>query len=322
MTYELEVVFHILASPSSKLNEKVTPERIEEILKGVNALYAGASGGADMRVRFVPATHDPQGVPLAEKGIVRTTIQPESLSYTTVRLSQKGGFYHRQSWDVRRFINIFLFRFAESKTAGVSTYPDMPAHHPLSGLQIYHPDNLDAHNPCVTLNESQLGNWKKGTEEAPNNGAVIYVTAHELGHYLGLYHPFQGGGDRHDFCDDTKEYDRTDYEYRLPTLKQEVYTAIYMQNVSEQEAMKRLYMRTPLENSAASFVSTNIMDYYETYGNHFTPDQVARVRQCLYHSPTLPGPKLPETEQEKQTRSLLPAPAYRPRCIACGGAHH
>ncbi len=312
-TYELEVICHVLASSSSELNEKITSERLREILNGINNLYAGGGGGADVHVRFVLAKNDPQGQPLDEEGIVRASITSNYLPYLTVRSDQKGGVYHSQSWDFKRYINVYIFRFQETETYGVSTFPDMPSEHSLPGLQHYHSSNLDQHNPCVMLNEIIFGAWKKGSEKAPLNSRAIYVMGHELGHYLGLYHPFKSGPYHHDFCNDTKEYDRAAYEVQHKKLLEEEIMDIYEKGLSSDEVVKKRYMRTPLDGSAP-FLSTNIMDYYDTYGHSLTPDQVKRIRECLYYSPTLPGPKI---TSESETRGIAPIMPYKVECVVC-----
>lgn len=314
MTYELEVIFHVLASSSSELNEKITSERMQDILNGVNDLYAGKSGGPDIRVRFVLAKNYPDGRRLEEAGIVRTSISQDHLAYTTVRLDSKDGEFHQQSWDIKQYINVYIFRFEESGIYGVSTYPDMPANHLLKGLQRYHPSNLDWHNPCVALNETAFGGWKKSSGKSPVNTRAAYVTAHELGHYLGLYHPFKYGTDLQDYCDDTKEYDRHQYENKRKSLLQQEITDIYEKHLPEEEVVKRRYMRTPLDGSSP-FLSTNIMDYYDTYGNRFTDDQAKRMRECLYYSPILPGPKI---KTGVSTRAIAPVQPYKTKCVVCG----
>lgn len=190
----------------------------------------------------------------------------------------------------------------------------MPVNHRLKGLQGYYPSNLTMHNPCVTLNERTFGTWKKNSDSPLSNDVAIYVTAHELGHYLGLYHPFKYEDDLEDYCDDTKEYDRKKYEYGRKSLMEEVNSDIYEKGISEKEARKKLYMRIPLDGSSP-FLSTNIMDYYDTYGFQFTDDQTKRMRECLYYSPTLPGPKI---KIEAPTRAMAPVHPYKVNCVVCG----
>lgn len=316
MTYELPVVFHVLSPVSSDLNEKFTTERLQNLLNKVNDLYAGKSGGADVKVRFVLAQETPQGERLPEPGIVRATIDRQKLSYMSVRLDPEDGIFHKQSWDLRRYINLFVFPFLEKGISGVSTYPDMPEGHPVKGLYTYYPSNLTTHNSCVALSVSIFGDWTKDSGKQPDNKNAAYVTAHELGHYLGLYHPFLYGEDQEDFCPDTKEYDRDAYKSNFEELRQKVYHEIYVEGVAREVAYPKLLMRKPLDGSPA-FLSDNIMDYYETLGNRFTPDQARRMRECLYYSPTLPGPKI-LVDPVGSTRTVSPdGRPYRTKCVVC-----
>ena len=70
------------------------------------------------------------------------------------------------------------------------------------------------------------------------------------------------------------------------------------------EEKETLFMREDCE-TGEEFRSTNIMDYAYTEANRFTPQQVARIRYVLEHSPYIPGPKerLPE-QQTPTTKSV------------------
>ena len=80
--------------------------------------------------------------------------------------------------------------------------------------------------------------------------------AHELGHYLGLFHVFsEKGCDETDYCDDTENYDRTAYTEWLST---------FQGDPNDPE----LFNRTNCETGES-----------------------ARVRHVLENSPLIPGPK-------------------------------
>lgn len=53
------------------------------------------------------------------------------------------------------------------------------------------------------------------------------------------------------------------------------------------------------------FRSTNIMDYAYTEANRFTPQQAARIRYVLEHSPYIPGPKVRLPEQMPTTKAAF-----------------
>jgi hypothetical protein len=46
------------------------------------------------------------------------------------------------------------------------------------------------------------------------------------------------------------------------------------------------------------------MDYAYTEANRFTPQQAARIRYVLEHSPYIPGPKVRLPEQMPATKAL------------------
>ncbi|MEG2527512.1 MAG: zinc-dependent metalloproteinase lipoprotein, partial [Mucinivorans sp.] len=85
-----------------------------------------------------------------------------------------------------------------------------------------------------------------------------------------------------DYCKDTPNYDRAGYEDWLDN---------YMSTTPpENLKFPEMNMRTAIDGK--KFVSRNIMDYYWTWSNEFTPDQRTRVRHVLNYSPLMPGPKL------------------------------
>ena len=65
----------------------------------------------------------------------------------------------------------------------------------------------------------------------------------------------------------------------------------------DDEEKEMLLMREDCE-TGEEFRSTNIMDYAYTEANRFTPQQAARIRYVLEHSPYIPGPKVRLPEQQ------------------------
>ena len=59
-------------------------------------------------------------------------------------------------------------------------------------------------------------------------------------------------------------------------------------------------------DTGEEFRSTNIMDYAYTEANTFSPQQAARIRYVLEHSPYIPGPKVRLPEQQ-----VLPTKSVR-----------
>ena len=142
--------------------------------------------------------------------------------------------------------------------------------------------------------------------------------AHELGHYLGLFHSFSektvkdkseaaDDDDDSDYCDDTPSYNRiaygkwlTEYVSKAQAIKKDTTLS-----------MRELAKRTNSKDE--EWQSDNLMDYSICYSMRFTPEQANRIRQVLYYSPLIPGPKkvrprtrawdeMPETEDDLPIR--------------------
>lgn len=124
-----------------------------------------------------------------------------------------------------------------------------------------------------------------------NTADVVVTMAHELGHYLGLYHAFteheQDGsyqpvdscGDT-DYCKDTPPYNRIEYNNYLESL---------IGNNNNPNTTQMMLSRNSCDGK--TFESDNIMDYSLTMGFQITADQKKRIRNVLYYSPLIPGPK-------------------------------
>lgn len=57
--------------------------------------------------------------------------------------------------------------------------------------------------------------------------------------------------------------------------------------------VKQLAKRS--NNQGKEWQADNLMDYSICYSMRFTPDQAYRIRQVLYYSPLIPGPKKART---------------------------
>lgn len=123
-----------------------------------------------------------------------------------------------------------------------------------------------------------------------NNKDITMTLAHELGHFLALYHAFNENSSSPkldtDYCTDTKPYNRNQYMIGLNSW------------ISKNGPIGPIgsdgYEKNVMRNNSVEpevFRSTNIMDYAVSDANKFTEQQKERIMYSLHHSFFLPGPK-------------------------------
>ncbi len=159
MDYILPIVVHIIHNNGP---ENVTDAEVIQSIEWLNDGFANINYydqgvGVDTRIQFCLAKRDPDGN--ATSGINRV-VSP--LTDVTNDLAMKN----LSRWDPTRYINIWLVKVA----GGAGGYATLPGSHgsPTDG---------------VVMLASKIKNVGSG------HSTMI----HELGHYLGLYHTWQGG---------------------------------------------------------------------------------------------------------------------------------
>lgn len=315
--YQLPVVFHVLYQDASDKSQYVDANRLKEILLNVNDLWKGNIYGEseNMGVHFVLAKQDEAGKTMPIPGV-------EYIKYEGTYPIDAYDFMKQKSnlkyiWDPNEYINVMVYNFKEEEKSGlllgISHMPlTIKSDSALAGLETTEyrkiPKNRLSYAPCTSINSS-LHNGKsiintqstrytladKGKKGYEYSSADVNVTlAHELGHYLGLHHVFaEEKNDKGytsiddcqdtDYCEDTPSYNILEYNKMLTQ-----YIEQKKQN-HEQVQMKDVAKRINCSNE--SFLSENYMDYAISYSFRFTPDQKKRVRNVLYYSPLIPGPK-------------------------------
>ena len=294
--YRLPVVFHVLYKSATSKQQNVVKGHLATLIDGVNAIYANC--GEELGLEFVMATHDPEGNLLEEAGVDR-----HKINEATINSSYFMGYgrdpkkYCQYMWDPNRYINIFVYTFEDKGILGISHFPYVIKPHTLEGLAELELDTDWSELPwpqCVSINNEYIYSH----EAYYTMTDVVNTLAHELGHFLGLRHAFSEDPETYDrdicldsdFCTDTPTYNKAAYDKLLQAL-------MASGGSIDNEEKELLLMREDCE-TGEEFRSTNIMDYAYTEGNRFTPQQAARIRYVLEHSPYIPGPKVRLPEQQ------------------------
>ena len=299
--YRLPVVFHVLYKSESNKKQNVIEGHLAELIEGVNAIYANC--GVDLGMEFVMATHDPEGNLLGEPGVDRHKINEATLNSSFfMGYGRDPKKYCSYMWDPNRYINIFIYTFEDKGILGISHFPYAIKPHAMEGLAELETDAPWEELPwpqCVSINNEYIYSH----EAYYTMTDVVNTLAHELGHFLGLRHAFSEDPETYDrdicldsdFCTDTPTYNKVAYDKFMQGCMQSG------GSIDDNEK-QLLLMREDCE-TGHEFRSTNIMDYAYTEANRFTPQQAARIRYVLEHSPYIPGPKVRLPEQMSATKA-------------------
>lgn len=314
--YKLPVIFHVLYQDASDESQYISATRLKNILQYVNEIYKGGTYGesANMHVEFVLAETDESGNKLSTPGVEYVKYTGEYPIDPMTFLTDNSGKYTKYIWDPNDYINVVLFNFKRSDTAGGVTLG--VSHMPVSvddstaleGLETtslrYIPKSSLHYAYCSVINSQYAGRDEQGgyyQSSRYTNGIangftispsdIVVTIAHELGHYLGLFHiftedaksedtaPLDSCGDT-DYCKDTPSYNRKEYED---------YLAQYTSSQSSQSKADDVILRHACDGT--DFYSANTMDYAYTLGYKISDNQKERMRHVLYYSPLIPGPK-------------------------------
>ena len=260
MLLTLPVIVHIVHDGEDVgVGTNLSVEQVMSQIDVLNEDYRRKSGtpgfnndpvGADIEIEFCPATLDPNGDPLLERGINR--INRNDFSWTAPPWSDiyiDNNIKPATFWDPDRYLNIWVAEIT-GNVLGFAQFPNMAG---ISGLPN---DNGGASTDGIVVAPTFFG--RTGNVSFPYNQGR--TATHEIGHWLGVFHPEgrdRGGCSQDDFCADTPQSDAQNFGCDVGHLS------------CGTEDMVRNYM------DSSDDACMNI----------FTQDQKTRMRTVLTNSP-------------------------------------
>ncbi|MES2890908.1 MAG: M43 family zinc metalloprotease [Bacteroidota bacterium] len=167
-TLTLPVVIHIVNPNPFAISDAFVIAGINDLNDAFSKAGAYAPGaGVDTKIRFCIAKTDPEGG--ITTGITRTT------SYYGSDLNmdiEDGPLKNQIQWDPSRYINIWLINNIEAESY--------------------------ANYSCGVWTRLRVGGYATMPPGGTSLDGIVVtgfkqLLAHEMGHYLGLYHTFEGG---------------------------------------------------------------------------------------------------------------------------------
>ncbi len=144
------------------------------------------------------ATLNPSGEVMQEAGINR--IHPKDFGLTSPPYSQsylRNTVMPKTGWDRDKYINIWVCDL--NSLLGFSSFP-------MLGLPDL-PGGIRPEQDGIVIDFQNFGTSHPKLKPAYRLGRTL---THELGHYFGLYHTFEGCEDD-DYCDDTPQAPKANY---------------------------------------------------------------------------------------------------------------
>ncbi|OIQ29317.1 MAG: hypothetical protein BM564_06355 [Bacteroidetes bacterium MedPE-SWsnd-G2] len=141
--------------------------------------------GADVEIEFCLAKQTPDGC--VTNGIDRIDMSAVSTSWSGPGGNTDSVLKPATYWDASQYMNMWSVNFSDGSLLGFAQFPGGPAE-----------------SDGVVSNYTYFGSNDAAGVSIPGSFNLGRTMTHEVGHYLGLYHTFQGGcNGSGDFCDDT-----------------------------------------------------------------------------------------------------------------------
>ena len=181
--YLVPVVLHIVHSSGTSIGTAENIDSLQAVsqLATLNAKMGGNSS-FDTKIRFVLAKRDPNGA--VSSGILRHS----STRFTDIEFDNDSAaaMFRTYNWNENRYVNIYVVKsildsdgsggWKASSVGGYSFYPTTIGYQPQGIVALYNWfGDYDA--------------YTSGPLDTRSDGEVL---VHEIGHYLGVYHPWQG----------------------------------------------------------------------------------------------------------------------------------
>lgn len=141
--------------------------------------------GADVEIEFCLAKQTPDGC--ITNGIDRIDMSAVSTTWSGPGGNTDSVLKPATYWDASQYMNMWSVNFSDGTLLGFAQFPGGPAA-----------------TDGVVSNYTYFGSNDAAGVSIPGTFNLGRTMTHEVGHYLGLYHTFQGGcSGSGDLCDDT-----------------------------------------------------------------------------------------------------------------------
>ncbi len=268
----IPVVVHVMHLPGEAIGtgSNISDAQVQAGIDHLNAAYRNSgdyAGGpyhsnagiasADPEIQFCLAVRDPNGN--ATSGINRV-----ATNYSNLYRDDNCGAGTQDNclkalsfWDSHDYMNVWLVNEIcltsnPDDGCGVAGYAYFPSSHG------------EAHDGVV----NEAAYWGTST-----NNSKVHI--HEVGHYLGLYHTFQGG------CSETDCQTGGDFVCDTPPDNSTAAVSCNNNTTANTCSNDASIANSPF-NSDVQDIYEDYMDYgYQSCQNTFTPGQVVRMRAAL-----------------------------------------